>query len=272
MLTNSYSGGVRQGLRRRRQHRDQERHQRAPRQRLRLLPRRGAQREGPLREVRRLRQRPSTARRRPTARSSGAATLGGPVRKDKTFFFLSFERLDVEANNFVNIDPGGGGRAATAPASRSSWATSRTRSSTTRPWARSTTSGAANHSLVLRGNFSDTTNENIEPFGGHRGAQPRRGAAPQGLVALAPPQTDVLSPRWVNEARVQFARQDQDDQLARPQLRRALRRRSDQGGPTLEVTGVAQRRPAALHAAARGSTTASSSPRRSSFAAGAPLR
>ena len=40
-----------------------------------------------------------------------------------------------------------------------------------------------NHNLVVRGNFSDTTNENIEPFGGlvarSRGAR----AAPQGLVA-----------------------------------------------------------------------------------------
>src|SRR4029078_4264971 len=31
------------------------------------------------------------------------ATLGGPNRKDKTFFFLSFERLDISANNFVTI-------------------------------------------------------------------------------------------------------------------------------------------------------------------------
>ena len=30
--------------------------------------------------------------------------LGGPIRKDKTFFFGSFERLDVTTSNFVNID------------------------------------------------------------------------------------------------------------------------------------------------------------------------
>ena len=33
------------------------------------------------------------------------ASSGGPVRKARTFFFGSFERLAVEANNFVNIDP-----------------------------------------------------------------------------------------------------------------------------------------------------------------------
>ena len=39
--------------------------------------------------------------------------LGGPVRKARTFFFGSFERLAVEANNFVTIDAarrGGAGR------------------------------------------------------------------------------------------------------------------------------------------------------------------
>ena len=40
VLTNSYSRGVRQGERRRRQHRDEERHQHDLRQRLRVLPRR----------------------------------------------------------------------------------------------------------------------------------------------------------------------------------------------------------------------------------------
>jgi hypothetical protein len=31
-------------------------------------------------------------------------TVGGPIRTDRTFYFLSLERLDVEASNFVNID------------------------------------------------------------------------------------------------------------------------------------------------------------------------
>jgi hypothetical protein len=32
------------------------------------------------------------------------ATLGGPIKKDKSFFFLSFERLSVKQNNIVTID------------------------------------------------------------------------------------------------------------------------------------------------------------------------
>lgn len=31
-------------------------------------------------------------------------TLGGPLRRNQTFFFVSAERLRVRANNFVNID------------------------------------------------------------------------------------------------------------------------------------------------------------------------
>ena len=52
------------------------------RQRLRVLPRRRAERQGLLREVRPGRERRSTRTRRRTARSSSAATLGGPIRQE----------------------------------------------------------------------------------------------------------------------------------------------------------------------------------------------
>src|SRR5947207_9063115 len=41
----------------------------------------------------------------PFSQNQWGATLGGPLRKDRTFFFLSAERVDITANNFVNIDP-----------------------------------------------------------------------------------------------------------------------------------------------------------------------
>ena len=40
----------------------------------------------------------------PYSQKQFGGTFGGPIQKDKTFFFGSFERLDVKANNFVNID------------------------------------------------------------------------------------------------------------------------------------------------------------------------
>src|SRR5688572_11813643 len=41
----------------------------------------------------------------PYSQYQWGGVLGGPLRKDETFFFLSFERLDVTASNFVTIDP-----------------------------------------------------------------------------------------------------------------------------------------------------------------------
>src|SRR4029453_751931 len=40
----------------------------------------------------------------PFPRNQWGATLGGPLRKDRTFAFLALERLDGEASNFVTID------------------------------------------------------------------------------------------------------------------------------------------------------------------------
>jgi hypothetical protein len=40
----------------------------------------------------------------PYSRYQFGATLGGPIRRDRSFYFLSFERLRSQPNNFVNID------------------------------------------------------------------------------------------------------------------------------------------------------------------------
>src|SRR5262249_35497488 len=36
----------------------------------------------------------------PYGRKQFGATLGGPIRKDRLFYFASFERLDIQASNF----------------------------------------------------------------------------------------------------------------------------------------------------------------------------
>jgi carboxypeptidase family protein/TonB-dependent receptor-like protein len=164
------------------------------------------------------------------------ATLGGPIRKDKTFFFLSFERLDIEANNFVTISD-----ADAAVLSRAGFPVqpgpnpydfkdTLLLGKVNHYWSQS-------HSLALRGNYSKRNNENIEPFGGltarSRGAVQLR--TDYG-VSLA--ETDILSPRWVNEARLQWAHEEQHINSLDPNCGGPCTAFA-QGGPTLEVAGVA---------------------------------
>ena len=179
--------------------------------------------------------------------------VGGPVRKDRSFFFLSFERLDVTAHNFVTIDSEVAGvlRASGFPVELGNV-----------PYDVQTTSGmgkldhhfSSDHSLTLRGAASNTLNENIEPFGGiiarSRGAVQRRTD-----WSLAASHIAVLSTSWVNEAQISVRVSGLAGGLPRSQLwrtvRRKLRWRSDAG-----ASGHRQRRPAALHAEPARATTA----------------
>lgn len=164
------------------------------------------------------------------------ATLGGPLRKDRTFFFLSFERLDAQANNFVTIDP------TAAEVLRSKGfpvelgnvpydvKVSQAVAKVDHQW-------SPNHNLVFRVSWADTENENIEPFGGTV-ARSRGAVQLRTDWSVSASQTDILSPKWVNEARVQFARQDQDVLSLDPRCDGVCD--SDfEGGPTVEVLGVA---------------------------------
>jgi hypothetical protein len=172
----------------------------------------------------------------PFSQNQWGATLGGPLRKDGTFFFLSFERADVQANNFVNIDP-----AAAVVLERAGFPVQLGNVpfnfETTEFLAKVDHQWSPTHSLVLRGNFSDTTNENIEPWGGLV-ARSRGAVQLRKDWALSASQTDILSRRWVNEARIQFARQDQEINSLDPTCSGPCDL-DNEGGPTLEVTGVA---------------------------------
>jgi hypothetical protein len=180
---------------------------------------------------------PVNREKAPFSQHQWGGTLGGPLRKDRTFFFLSFERMDAQANNFVNIDP-----AAAAVISRAGFPVELGNVpfafEATEVLAKVDHQWSPNHSLVVRGNFSDTTNENIEPWGGLV-ARSRGAAQLRKDWALSAAQTDILSRGWVNEARVQFARQDQEINSLDPTCSGECDR-EDEGGPTLEVTGVAQ--------------------------------
>ena len=161
--------------------------------------------------------------------------LGGPIRRAKTFFFGSFERLAVEAHNFVNIDPHAATvlRANGFPVELGHV-----------PYEIRTTDvlGKIDHqfsptsALVVRANVGTVLNENIEPFGGLV-ARSRGAVLLRDDVSLAVSHTHVFR-RVVNEARIQFARQDFAVQSLDPGCSGPCET-DDSGGPTLELPGVA---------------------------------
>ena len=172
----------------------------------------------------------------PYSQKQWGATLGGPVGKDRTFFFLSFERNDVRASNLVTMQP-----EAAAVLNNLGFPVETGNVpyevETLDALAKLNHNWSPNHSLVVRANFADIRNQNIEPFGGivarSRGAEQLRKDFSFSLA-----QTDVFSNRWISEFRLQIARQDQKVDSLDP-LCDGPCDREDEGGPTLEVTGVA---------------------------------
>jgi len=172
----------------------------------------------------------------PFRQGQWGATYGGPLVRDRTFFFISAEDLSTDTNNFVNIDPTAAAllNAAGFPVELGTVPYEVT---SQEYLAKIDHQWSPMHNFVGRANYAKLFNENIEPFGGivsrSRGAaQDRKDWA----VALS--ETDVLSSSWVNELRAQYAYEDQ--------LIRSLDPTCDgvcdtftEGGPTIEIVGVA---------------------------------
>jgi hypothetical protein len=174
--------------------------------------------------------------------------VGGPIKKDRTFFFGSFERLAATANNFVNIDdttivtvPGQSAGTAADILRRAGFPIQTghvpydVRSNqfvfkldhNIRP----------TQTLMLRYNYAEGYNGNAETWGGLI-AESRGAALANRDHVFAASATAILSPHLVNELRLQVAGRKQrllglDPGCSGPcdQL--------DEGGPTIEVSSVA---------------------------------
>ncbi len=177
------------------------------------------------------------------------ATLGGPLIRNRTFGFVSFERLNVDDSAAVTIDE----RPVPHPFLPVSLGTPSEILGRAGfpaevgnvPFSVRTTTALAKIDHVLRGsttlairfNLADGANGNSQPFGGIV-ARSRGGRLDNRDYALASSVASVHQ-RVVNELRFQLAH--------RNQVVRALDERCggdcigyDQGGPALEIIGVAR--------------------------------
>ncbi|MBI4477636.1 MAG: TonB-dependent receptor, partial [Acidobacteria bacterium] len=178
------------------------------------------------------------------------ATIGGPIRKDRTFYFLSFERLDVSASNFVTIDDATPVRHPVLPVVFGTPAQILRNAGFpvevgNVPYAVESNQFLAKidhhissgHTLTARFNAADTLNENIEPFGGLV-AKSRAAALDSRDIMAATTLTSLISTTMVNDLRVQVADRDQKVLALDPRCAGPCDA-FDEGGPTLEVTGFA---------------------------------
>lgn len=149
---------------------------------------------------------PLNVQKAPFDQMQWGATLGGPLKKDKSFFFLSFERLDGKTNNFVTIAPAAADvlNRAGFPVELGAAPEKDLRDTFL---AKLDHHWSPNHRLAVRGQYGEFTDEG--GFGGNSA----RSAGTVTLKkdwSLAASHTDILSPKFVNEARLMYARQDYD--------------------------------------------------------------
>jgi hypothetical protein len=172
----------------------------------------------------------------PFDQSQYGVTFGGPIVRDRTFYFLSGEKLSTETNNFVNIDP------ALATALNESGfpveignvpyevRADEFLAKIDHQW-------TSSNSLAARASYAKILNENVEPFGGIV-ARSRGALQDRKDWALALSESDIIATRWINELRGQYASEDQLISSLDPNCSGKCDTFFE-GGPTLEITGFA---------------------------------
>ncbi len=172
----------------------------------------------------------------PFRQSQYGFTLGGPIRRDQTFYFVSAEDLHTDTANFVTIDPAAAallnsnGFPVTLGNVPYSVRSKEFLAKVDHQW-------KSAHSLVARANYASLLNENIEPFGGIV-ARSRGALQDRKDWALAVSETDSVREGWINELRGQYARENQLIESLDPNCGGACNDNS-KGGPTVEIIGVA---------------------------------
>jgi hypothetical protein len=184
----------------------------------------------------------------PYGQKQFGGTLGGPLKRDRTFYFFSFERLDIQAHNFVTIDDRNvvtfAGQPLGTPAQilRSAGFPVQTgnvpyRIESSQFLAKIDHQLNPPNALSARFNWADDLNENIEPFGGLV-ARSRAAVLDSKDLMAAASLMSIRSARTVNETRFQIASRDQTVRSLDPACG-GVCVGENEGGPTLEVLGFA---------------------------------
>jgi hypothetical protein len=162
--------------------------------------------------------------------------LGGPIKRNRTFFFGSFERLAIDANNFVTIDS-----AAIDLLNKAGFPVTAGHVSypvtTNQLVLKVDHNLGAGQMLNVRYNYGGGYNGNVETWGGLV-AESRGAALDNRDHMLVASYTAVLSSHIVNEARAQFANRKQSLLGLDPSCA-GICDADDEGGPTVEISGVA---------------------------------
>ncbi|HSL21484.1 MAG TPA: TonB-dependent receptor [Vicinamibacterales bacterium] len=183
----------------------------------------------------------------PFSQHQFGGTLGGPIRQNRSFFFLSAERLDTQANNFVNIDDTtpvlvfGRNVGTTADILRRSGFPVEVGNvpydiESTQALAKVDTNLTPNQALAIRFNWADLLNENIEPWGGQIARSRGAYLNSRDLMGAAS-LTSIVSSAAVNELRFQVANRDQSIISLDPSCT-GVCDQENEGGPTLEIGAI----------------------------------
>jgi hypothetical protein len=172
----------------------------------------------------------------PYGQKQFGSTFGGPLKRGRTFHFLSFERLAIATNNFVTIDEGAAAvlRNAGFPVETGTVPYERT---SMQMLAKIDHRLAANNDLSIRFNWADDVNENIEPWGGTV-AKSAGAFLDSRDFMVAGSHMAVLSSKTINDARFQVAYRNQRVISFDPSCMGPCDR-DEEGGPSLEISGVA---------------------------------
>ncbi|MCW5976654.1 MAG: TonB-dependent receptor [Bryobacteraceae bacterium] len=175
---------------------------------------------------------PLATRKDPLTQTQYGASLGGPIRRDKTFFFSNFEQTHRHAAGFVTIAPANVAAINAALAANPAYRGPRvTTGEYATGWdmssffARMDHQVSAGNQLAWRYSFYDIGSPNARGVGGLNDVS--RGTRLDNRdQTVAVTDVATLSPRTVNEARFQFAR----GRLAAPG--------NDLTGPAVNIAGI----------------------------------